>query len=139
MLNHSFKTVTINKQRAIEVRDYLMVSLTYFNCLRASNLKSITLKDVGKINPNDKIDRARLKKRKIQNITVICPKIILLSQTHLQQIKLYIENIRPFVTKDDKKHPSQRCLFTSTRFSTQKPLGQQIDQWRRNFKHKRCI
>ena len=48
-----------------------MVSLTYFNCLRASNLKSITLKDVGKINPNDKIDRARLKKRKIQNITVI--------------------------------------------------------------------
>ena len=140
MLNHSSKTVTINKQKAIEVRDYLMVSLTYFNCLRASDLESITLEDVGKIKSNDKIDRTHvLKNKKYKTSMLYGAKIILLSQTHLQKIKFYIENIRPYVTKDDKKHPSQRCLFTSSRFSTQKPLGQQIDQWRRNFKHKRCI
>ena len=139
MLNHSFKTVTINKQRAIEVRDYLMVSLTYFNCLRASNLKSITLKDLGKLIQMIKLTEHVLKNEKYKTSLLYGLKIILLSQTYLQQIKLYIENIRPFVTKDDKNHPSQRCLFTSSRFSTQKPLGQQIDQWRRNFKHKRCI
>ena len=75
LLVHSSKTVTINKQKAIEVRDYLMVSLTYFNCL---------------------------------------------SQIHLQQIKSYIENLRSFVAKDDKKHASQRFLFTSSRFSKEK-------------------
>ena len=129
LLNHSSKTVTINKQKAIEVRDYLMVSLTYFNCLRASDLESITLEDVGKIKPNDKIDRTHvLKNKKYKTSMLYGAKIILLSQTHLQKIKFYIENIRPYVTKDDKKHPSQRCLFTSSRFSTQKPLGQQIDQ-----------
>ena len=77
-----------------------MVSLTYFNCLRASNLMSITLEDMGKIKPNDEIDRAHVLKNKKYKTSMLCgAKIILLSQTHLQQIKLYIENTIPFVTK----------------------------------------
>lgn len=54
-------------------------------------------------------------------------KIILLHKTHLQQVKSYIENLRPFLAKDNKKHASQRFLFISSRFPTDKLLGQQID------------
>ena len=39
MLKHAhdgnLKKIKLNKQKAIDVRDHLMVSLTYFNCLRA--------------------------------------------------------------------------------------------------------
>ena len=128
LLEHSSKTVIINKQKAIEVRDYLMVSLTYFNCLRASNLMTITIEDVRKIIPHNEIDGAHvLKNDKYKTSMLYGAKIILLSETHLQQIKLYIQNLRPFITNDYKKHASQRFLFTSSRFSTDKPLGQQID------------
>ena len=50
--------IKINKQQAINIRDYLMVSLTYFNCLRASNLMNISLDDVEKISKHDEIDDA---------------------------------------------------------------------------------
>ena len=35
--------------------------------------------------------------------------------------------MHPFVPKDDQKDASQRFLFTSSRISTKKPLGQQMD------------
>ena len=98
-----------------------MVSLTYFNCLRASNLMTTTLEDVRKIIPHNEINGAHvLKNDKYKTSMLYGAKIILL-------LKLYIQNLRPFITKDDKKHASKRFLFTSSRFSTDKPLGQQID------------
>lgn len=42
------KDLKLTKQSAIDIRDYLMVSLTYFNCLWASNLMNISLEDVKK-------------------------------------------------------------------------------------------
>ena len=42
------KDLKLTKQRVIDIRDYLMVSLTYFNCLWASNLMNISLEDVKK-------------------------------------------------------------------------------------------
>ena len=40
---NKFSNIRITKQRATDMRDYLMLSLRYFNYLRASNLMSITL------------------------------------------------------------------------------------------------
>ena len=103
-LSVSPKTVTLTRQKAIDVRDYLMVSLTYFNCLRVSNLMNITLTGINNIKPHDEIDGAHvLTNTKYKTSVIYGPKIILLSNTHVDQIKLYIQKLRPFITKDDKK------------------------------------
>ena len=47
-----------SKQQSIDIRDYLMVTLMYFNCLRASNLMNISLDDVSKIKKHEEIDGA---------------------------------------------------------------------------------
>ena len=111
MLTHSSKTVTINKQKAIEVRDYLMVSLTYFNCLRASNLMSITLEDMGKIKPNDEIDRAHvLKNKKYKTSMLYGAKIILSNPSATDQVvyrkhnTLCYKMIRSIQVKDFCSH-----------------------------------
>ena len=44
-----------------------------------------------------------------------------------QQIKIYIDVFQQCVTKDDDKPSYLRYLFTSSRFVTEKPLGQQMD------------
>ena len=54
------KSVKLSKQKAIDVRDYLMVSLTYFNCFRPSNLMNITLADISRMKPHNEIDGAHV-------------------------------------------------------------------------------
>ena len=62
MLKHAhdgnLKKIKLNKQKAIDVRDHLMVSLTYFNCLRAWKLMNIRLLDVEQITKHKEIDGA---------------------------------------------------------------------------------
>ena len=43
---------------AIDGRDHLIISLTYFNCLRASKLMNIRLLDVEQITKHKEIDGA---------------------------------------------------------------------------------
>ena len=54
----SIKSISTRKHKATEVRDYLMVSMTYFNCLRTSNLINISLGDIKKIEKYSEIDGA---------------------------------------------------------------------------------
>ena len=105
-----------------------MVSLTYLNCLRASTLMNITLADISRMNPHNEIDGAHvITNTKYKTSMIYGAKIILISTTHAEQIQLCIEHLRPFVSKDDQKDESQRFLLTSSRISTEKPLGQQMD------------
>ena len=127
-LTTSPKSVKLSKQKAIDVRDYLTVSVTYFNCLRVSNLMNITLADISRMKLHNEIDGAHvITNTKYKTSMIYGAKIILISATHAEQIQLYIEHLRPFVSKDDQKDESQRFLFTSSRISTEKPLGQQMD------------
>ena len=57
-LQKSQKNNRITKEKAIDIEDYQVVSLTYFNCLRASNLMNITLHGVNKMTKHEKIDDA---------------------------------------------------------------------------------
>ena len=54
-------------------------------------------------------------------------KIILLDTILLQQMKQYIELYRPLVSEDSKLYGMERYVFTSSRFTTTKPLGQKMD------------
>ena len=62
MLKHAhdgnLKKIKLNKQKAIDGRDHLIISLTYFNCLRASKLMNIRLLDVEQITKHKEIDGA---------------------------------------------------------------------------------
>lgn len=88
----------------------------------------ISLADIEKINKHDKIDGAYvLTNERYKTSMIYGAKIILLDEIHLQQIKAYIDVFRQCVTKDDDKPSYLRYLFTSSRFVTEKPLGQQMN------------
>ena len=92
------KKVKLTKQKAIGVRDYLMVSYTYFTCLRASNLMNITLADVSSMKLHNEIDGAHaITSTKYKtSIIIYGAKMILISTTHAQQIELYTEYLHPY-------------------------------------------
>ena len=118
----------ISKQSAIDIRDYLMVSLTYFNCLRASNLMNISLQDVNKITKHEEIDGAYVLVNEEYKVSMLYgAKIILLDSILYEQLKLYIEVYRPIVSNDSKLHDQNRYVFASSRITTTKPLGQKMD------------
>ena len=82
-----------------------MVSLTYFNCLRASTLMNITLADISRMNPHNEIDGAHvITNTKYKTSMIYGAKMTLISAKHAEQIRLYIEHLRPFVSKDDQKN-----------------------------------
>ena len=138
-LSTSPKNVKLTKQKAIDVRDYLIVFLTYFNCLRASNLMNITLADVSSMKPHNEIDGAHvITNTKYKTSMIYGAKMILISATHAEQIELCIEHLHPFVSKDDQKDTSQRFLFISSRISTEKPLGQKMDHLAIANAHCKC-
>ena len=120
--------IKINKQLAIDIRDYLMVSLTYFNCLRASNLMNISLDDVEKIEKHDEIDDAWvLTNLEYKTSMIYGAKIILLDTILLEQVQLFIEHYRPHISRDEKLPSKKRYLFTSSRILPEKPIGTQMD------------
>ena len=55
---------TTNLQNAVNVRDHLMLTLTYINALRASNLINITLKEVLSAKPHDELEALVFKNNK---------------------------------------------------------------------------
>ena len=55
---------TTNLQDAVNVRDHLMLTLTYINALRASNLINITLKEVLSAKPHDELEALVFKNNK---------------------------------------------------------------------------
>ena len=124
----NLKKIKLNKQRAIDVRDHLMVSLTYFNCLRASNLMNIRLIDVEKITKHKEIDGAYVLTNDEYKVSMIYgSKIILLDEILYQQIQIFIKLFRPLLTADERFPSIKRYLFTSSRIPTNKPLGVKMD------------
>ena len=124
----NLKKIKLNKQRATDVRDHLMVSLTYFNCLRASNLMNIRLIDVEKITKHKEIDGAYVLTNDEYKMSMIYgAKIILLDEILYQQIQIFIKLFRPLLAADERLASIKRYLFTSSRIPTNKPLGVKMD------------
>ena len=125
---HNKDAIKINKQQVINIRDYLMVSLTYFNFLRASNLMNISLDAVEKISKHDEIDDVWvLTNVEYKTSMIHGVKIILLDTILQEQVQLYIEHYRPLISNDEKLPNARRYLFMSSRILPEKPLGTQMD------------
>ena len=56
--------LTTNLQDAVNVRDHLMLTLTYINALRASNLINISLKEIQSAKPHDELEALVFKNNK---------------------------------------------------------------------------
>ena len=65
---------------------------------------NITLADVRRMKPHNEIDGAHvITNTKYKTSMIYGAKMILINATHAEQIRLYIEHLRPFVSKDDQK------------------------------------
>lgn len=72
---------TLSKQKPTEARDHLMVSVIYFNCLRASNLINILLEDVAKIKKHEEmVDTWILTNEEYKISMIYGEKVILLDE-----------------------------------------------------------
>ena len=56
--------LTTNLQDAVNVRDHLMLTLTYINTLRASNLINISLKEIQSAKPHAELEALVFKNSK---------------------------------------------------------------------------
>ena len=95
-----------------------MLSVTYFNCLKASNLMNISLEDIKNIKKHTEIENAWV---------IYGTKIIILDDILYEQVQTYIKLFRPLITADEKLQDARRFLFTSSRITTSKPLGIQMN------------
>ena len=72
------------KKIFVNIRDYLMLTLAYINCLRCSNLMNITVKDFNMAKPGKEIKGAYKFTNKHYEVSIIYgAKLLLVPTTHL--------------------------------------------------------
>lgn len=100
---------TTNLQDAVNVRDHLMLTLTYINALRASNLINITLKEVHTTKPHDELEALVFKNNKYKTSLICGAKVILVPTLTNHHIQLYIKYLRPLLILDS--HRALKDIF----------------------------
>lgn len=71
LIEEGYETSLITSTDATAIRDYLMLLLCYTNCLRASNIRELTIYDVNAAEDHKDIDGAKIiynKKYKVRFI-----------------------------------------------------------------------
>lgn len=106
--------VKTNLQDAVNVRDHLMLTLTYINALRTSNLINITLKEIQAAKQHDEQD-ALVFKNKYKTSLIYGAKVILAPTLTNHHIQLYIKYLRPSLILDSHRALRDRHLFVSSK------------------------
>ena len=102
-------------QDAIDMRNYLMVTICIVNCLRASNLMNMTIYDFQQAKSDAEIKGAyRFYNNKYKTSLVYGEKVILVSESLYDQIKTFITYVRPILTDDKFRSAKLRYIFTSS-------------------------
>ena len=97
-----FKTTL---QHAVNVRDHLMLMLTFINALRASNLINITLREVQSATQHQELDALVFKNNKYKTSLIYGAKIILVPTLTYKHIQLYVKYLRPTLILDSYRAP----------------------------------
>lgn len=111
---------TTNLQDAVNVRDHLMLTLTYINALRASNLINITLKEVHTAKPHDELEALVFKNNKYKTSLICGAKVILVPTLTNHHIQLHIKYLRPLLILDSHRALKDRYLFVSSKKDSKK-------------------
>ena len=102
-------------QDAIDMRNYLLVTICIVNCLRVSNLMNMTIYDFQQANSDAEINGAyRFYNNKYKTSLVYGEKVILVSESLHDQIKTFITYVRPTLTDDKFRSAKLRYIFTSS-------------------------
>ena len=110
-------------QDAIDIRDHLMLSLTFINALRASNLMNITLKEVQAAKKHGELDALVFKNNKYKTSLIYGAKIVLVPTLTYHHIQLYVKFLRPMILLDSHRALRDRYLFVASKQDTGKTLG----------------
>ena len=83
------------------------------NCLRAPNLINMTIHDFRQAKRDNKIQGAyRSYNNKYKTSLLYGEKVILVSDSLYNQMKMYITYVRPIITDDKFRSAELRCIFT---------------------------
>ena len=95
------------------MRNYLMVNICIVNCLRASNLMNMIVHDFREAKRDNGIQGAcRFYNSKYKTSLVYSEKVILVSDSLYDKMKMYITYVRPIITHD--KFRSAKLLRSAT-------------------------
>ena len=122
-LDREGEEAKITLQDAIDIRDHLMLSLTFINALRASNLMNITLKEVQAAKKHGELDAFVFKNNKYKTSLIYGAKIILVPTLTYHHVQLYIKFLRPTILLDSHRALRDRYLFVASKQDTGKTLG----------------
>ena len=92
-------------QDAVNVRDHLMLMLTFINALWASNLINITLREVQSAKQHQELDALVFKNNKYKSSLIYSAKIILVPTLTYKHIQLYVKYLRPTLILDSYRAP----------------------------------
>ena len=105
----------VSFQDAIDMRNYLMVTIYIVNCIRASNLMHMTIFDFQQAKIDAEIKGAyRFYNHKYKTSLVYGEKVTLVSKSLYDQIKTFITYVRPILTDDKFRNAKLRYIFTSS-------------------------
>ena len=110
--------VFVDETTARDIRNYLMLLMCYTNCLRASNVVSITVHDVLEAKKHEEIEHAFFfSNNKYKTSLIYGEKITVVSEDFYEQLKTFIKHIRVQLI-DDKDKDKLRHLFMSSTKNT---------------------
>ena len=106
----------------VDIREYLMLTLAYINCLRCSNLMNITLKDFNKAKRDKDIKDSYTFTNKKHRVSIIYgSKLVLAPTTLYNQLKLYVKFVRTKIIKDSYRGSQDRYLFVTIPKDEERP------------------
>ena len=114
----------ISLKDVIHVRDHLILTITFINALRVSNIINVTLKEVEAAKKHDEFDAFAFKKNKYKTSLIFGEKIVLIPTLTYHHIKLYLKYLRPLILLDSHRVLRNRYLFVGSKQGPQKQAVQ---------------
>ena len=109
----------ISLKDAIDVRDHLILTLTFITTLRASNIINITLNEVQAAKKHDEFEAFVFKNNKYKTSLIYREKITLVPALTYHHIKLYLKYLRPLILLDSHRALRDRYLFVASKTGPQ--------------------
>ena len=114
----------LNIQDAIDVRDYLTLTMAFINVLKASNLINVSSKEINSVKKHEELtDAYMFKNNKYKTSLIYGTKIVLVDSITYHHILLYIKFLRPLLILDGHRSLKDKYVFIASSKDISKEPG----------------
>jgi len=115
ILNTAYAKGKVLKKHAIDIRNFLMLLVSFGNAARASNIINITLEDFDNAQEEPEYHAMSIRSVNYKTSLLYGEKMLLFGKDLFFHIETYVKFCRPLLIRDEDKLQNERYLFTSSR------------------------